>query len=242
MSVSPAEIEKALEDEIGISAAIEDLGSELGVTGMVGTEGERQAALDIVSALAPEKRIIDNLEIVNVLPEDLDGMSLSEAAVAGFPGAMPETSDDESLEPGDFTDQEILENPLGASGPGYTAADEDISEGDEVYIPPTDPVLDRQGEVLGGFETTSMDSVAVPRSALDGEPGDEAIADVVRRELREDAATNGLEIEVSVSQGNVYLHGTVQSLIDAENAEEVAFRVEGVVDVYDKLKIEDLQL
>ena len=239
MRATAAEIERVLE-EIGVVAAVRDLGEELEVAGMVITEGEHRAALEVIAEMAPDKRLIDELEVVDVLPEQIGDLSLSEAAVGDFPAATPQTMDDEALEPGDFTDQEILENPYGA-GPGYTAADEEISEGDEVWVPPTDPVRDREGEVLGGFETTSMDSVRVPKSALDGLPGDEAIADTIRRELREDAATTGLEyVTVAVQAGVVYLRGKVQSLDDAESAEEVAFRVEGVVDVYDELVVEDM--
>jgi osmotically-inducible protein OsmY len=84
-----------------------------------------------------------------------------------------------------------------------------------------------------------MDSVRVPRSALDGTPGDEAIADTIRRELREDAATTDFDIEVSVNRGVVRIRGTVPTLDDAESVEEIAFRVEGVVDVYDELKISE---
>jgi osmotically-inducible protein OsmY len=103
-------------------------------------------------------------------------------------------------------------------------------------VPPTDPVRERDGEVLGGFQTTSMDRVRVPRSA-DGEIGDEAIAEAVRRELREDAATSGLEISVDVRAGSVGLRGQVPSLDDAENAEEVASRVEGVTEVIEDLEV-----
>jgi osmotically-inducible protein OsmY len=206
------------------------------ITGMVDSEELRQAAFEVVKTMAPDLRIVDNLEISSILPENIEEMSLSEAAVGDFPAATPETGDTESLEPGDFTDQDILTNPLNAAGPSGVAVDEEISEGEEVYVPPTDPVRERDGEVLGGFQTTSMDQVRVPRSA-DGEIGDEAIAEAVRRELREDAATSGLEIYVQVRRGRVLLRGAVPSLDDAENAEEVASRVEGVNEVVEELDV-----
>ena len=53
-------------------------------------------------------------------------------------------------------------------------------------------------------------------------------------------ATTDLDVRVSVNRGIVRLRGSVPSLDDAENVEEVAFRVEGVVDVMDELVIEDL--
>jgi osmotically-inducible protein OsmY len=118
--------------------------------------------------------------------------------------------------------------------------DDDISEGDEAYVPPVDPVRRRDGDFLGGFSASSLDSVAVPHSASDGQPGDEAIAETLRRELLEDAATTDLEVQVSVSQGIVRLRGAVPTLDDAESVEEVAFRIEGVIDVLDELEIIEL--
>jgi hypothetical protein len=240
MNASIEDIRFVLENEFGLIAALDERDGDLVVSGMVDTQGEHDAILEVVTSLAPGKQVVDDLEIMAVLPEEVSGLNLSEAAVGDFPAATPDTEDDESLEPGDFTDQEILKDPLHAAGPHDVDVDTEVSEGDEAYVPPTDPVRDSQGEVLGGFQVTSMDSVRVPRSALDGQPGDEAIAETIRRELREDAATTDLDVGVSVDRGIVRLRGSVPSLDDAENVEEVAFRVEGVVDVLDELEIEDL--
>jgi osmotically-inducible protein OsmY len=99
---------------------------------------------------------------------------------------------------------------------------------------------DDQGgpEILGGFEASSTSDVdEVDRSTLDGKPGDEAIADAVRRELREDAETTGLSLTVHVVNGVVRLRGRVADLTDAEDAEEVASRVPGVREVIDETKL-----
>jgi osmotically-inducible protein OsmY len=48
------------------------------------------------------------------------------------------------------------------------------------------------------------------------------------------------DVQVNVNRGAVYLRGTVPTMDGAESVEEVAFRVEGVVDVYDQLKISEL--
>ncbi len=113
-------------------------------------------------------------------------------------------------------------------------------ESDTAYEPPIDPVitLDRNDnvQVLGGFSASSMESVEVERSS-DSTIGDEAIVEAVLRELREDAATTALEIDVTVVQGVVRLRGSVQDVVDAENAEEVASRVPGVVEVVEELKV-----
>jgi osmotically-inducible protein OsmY len=241
MNPTVDDIRLVLEQEFGLVAALEERDGDLVVSGMVDTQGEHDAVLDIVTSMAPDMQVVDDLEVLTVLPEEIGGLQLAEVAVGDFPGAEPGTEDDEALEPGDFTDQQILDDPLHAAGASGVDVDEtQIGEGEEVYVPPTDPVRDREGEFIGGFQTTSMDSVQVPPSALDGEPGDEAIAETILRELREDAATTDLDVQVAVDQGVAHLRGTVPTLLDAENVEEVAFRVEGVVDVIDRLKIEDL--
>src|SRR5205085_11424528 len=61
-----------------------------------------------------------------------------------------------------------------------TADAEDV-DGEGVIFPPTDPVVTTgahgRTEVLGGFEPTSMTADQVAPSALDHQPGDEALAD-----------------------------------------------------------------
>src|SRR5688572_6409615 len=99
-------IERELESRAGVNAAVEERESTLILTGMIQSEEERQAALDIVTNLAPDKDVEDNLEVLAVLPEQLGDFRLSEVDAGGFPGAGPQTGDDEALEPGDFTDQE----------------------------------------------------------------------------------------------------------------------------------------
>jgi osmotically-inducible protein OsmY len=239
MSQTTVAIERELERQAGVRAAVEEREGAIVISGSVLSEGERQAALDIASTLVPDKQIVDDLAIDSVLPAEIDSLQLSEGPTGGLPSAEPNTEDDESLEAGDFTDQEILHNPEGGAGPTGTAVDEEISEGDEVWVPPTDPVRTPDNEFLGGFATSSMDSVRVTRSS-DGAIGDEAIASAVRRELREDAATTDLEIRVSVTNGIVHLRGRVPTILDGENAEEVAGRVEGVLEVIEELEIEEL--
>ena len=65
-----------------------------------------------------------------------------------------------------------------------------------------------------------------------------AIEDAIRRELSEDSATNGLDLEVTVRRGIARLRGIVPDVIDAENAMEVASRVPGVLDVLDELELQ----
>jgi osmotically-inducible protein OsmY len=235
-----AQIETELARQADIHVAVEESEGEVILTGMIGSQGQRQAAFDIVAGMAPGKRIVDNLELDDVLPENINGLDLSEAAVGDFPAATPETADNEALEPGDFTDQSLLSYADGAGGPGEAddrTLEAAYSEGEEVYVPAMDPVLGPDDEVLGGFSVSSLDEVPVESSVSDRRPGDEALADAVRRELREDAATTDLRIQVSVHNGVVRLRGVAPSLIDAENAEAVAGRVPGVEEVEEELEV-----
>ena len=112
----------------------------------------------------------------------------------------------------------------------------------EPYFPPTDPVIEPSANprVLGGFEATSMsgDPDTPPRSASGG-VADETLAARIRRELREDAATTQLQIQVDVKEGVATLRGTVDDLADTDNALEVAGRVTGIVDVVDELEVSE---
>ncbi|MEX2047613.1 MAG: BON domain-containing protein, partial [Chloroflexota bacterium] len=77
----------------------------------------------------------------------------------------------------------------------------------------------------------------VARSTLDARPGDEALADAIRRELREDASTAGLIVHVEVRGGVAFLRGRVDDLEDADSAAEVASRVRGVRQVVEHLTV-----
>jgi hypothetical protein len=110
----------------------------------------------------------------------------------------------------------------------------------EPYFPPTDPVIEPgpRPKVVGGFEADAMTGDASrPPSATTGGSADEGIADSVRRELRQDAATAGLDLDVSVEDATVTLRGVVQDLADVDNALAVAGRVAGVSDVIDELEV-----
>jgi hypothetical protein len=146
-----------------------------------------------------------------------------------------------------LVDQELLTDPIAAPGsPDYTVdlsadGEDPVADGDEVYVPPMDPVVGagRDGDVtvLGGFSPSAEEAIRPRRSASDGQIGDEAIVDAVQSALLHDSATSGLAVEVAVEQGIVYLRGTVPGPEDAEAAEEVAGRVEGVREVVEELHV-----
>jgi len=231
------DLELVIAQRAGIQAAVQIDGEELTVSGFASTEGEKQAALQIVEELAPNMTVVDDIAIMDVMPSEVDNLDLSEADTGGFTGAVPGTSDTESLEPGDFTDQETIRDPTAAAGPSGTHIDDQTAEGDEVYVPPTDPVRRSDNEVLGGFQTTAMDDDREPVTQVVGGPADVGIVDAVLLELRQDAATTHLDLRVSSMDGVVRIRGFVQDIEDAENAEEVAARVPGVVEVIDETQI-----
>lgn len=78
-----------------------------------------------------------------------------------------------------------------------------------------------------GFAVSTASAAA--HAAEIGAEHDEAIAGAVRRELASDSMTSALALDVSVSGGFVRLYGSVPDVEHAEAAEEVAYRVEGVV-------------
>jgi osmotically-inducible protein OsmY len=231
-------IERAIADA-GLAAIVTDAGKAIRLDGLVDTDEARRAASDIVAAIAPDRRIENNLEVETILPLSSTALRSEAPAAGDLPDTVDEALAGSDLEP-DFTDQ-ILETSATEMDGEASATDDPDPNGEPVFFPPTDPVMtiDDQNnpQVLGGFAPTSMDEIEVEPSALDGRPGDEALADAIRRELREDALTTDLSIRVAVRNGVARLRGSVPSLDDAENAEEVAGRVPGVREVVEELDV-----
>ncbi|MCC7363220.1 MAG: BON domain-containing protein [Dehalococcoidia bacterium] len=235
-----AELERAITDTVGVPVTLERDGQRLVVTALVSHEEERDAILDLARDAAGALDVEDNVEVNDVLAGEIGGLVISDQDLQGGPGGSPGFTE-LSLEAGDFASQDRdtnLTDGWSASGPTSAIDDDLVSEGDAVFVPPTDPVGTSR-EVIGGLQLSSMDSLEVERSS-DGTLGDEAIADAIRRELREDAATTALTIDVAVYRGVARLRGTVQDIADAENAEEVAARVPGVLEVREELEVADM--
>ena len=236
------QIERELERRAGVNAVVEVRDGEVLLSGVVDSEESRQAAADVVADLAPDRRLSNDLTIETVEPPDVTAFSAGDASSGpAGPGGLADSLEalaerEEDVDP-DFTDQPIDTSGLAGTGDD---PDEDDDE-DTSFFPPTDPVLTTgeggEVEVLGGF-SPGAGAPGVERSTLDGGYGDEAVAEAVRRELRRDAATTDLRIAVDVRQGVVYLRGTVPDVDDVENAEEVAGRVPGVVEVVEELRVE----
>lgn len=222
------EVEQRLRDDAELYIDVSEAGGRLVLTGLLSTESERAIALDVVHEVAPDAEVDDNLEVDGVLPGGL-GVADVEAGA----------EDVEAIEPGDFTDQQTIHFGEDAAGPTSAFEDDEASSGAEVFVPPIDPVATDR-EVIGGLQTSSMDDVEVEPSALDGALGDEAIRDAILRELREDAQTRDLEVDVEVTEGRVVLRGHVLFLEDVDAAEEVTARVPGVEEVEEELEVDGL--
>jgi osmotically-inducible protein OsmY len=237
-----APLARRLEEQlaaVGLQVGVEQTDGTLLLTGIVDTEESKQAAADIAAEVAPGSPIDNQIEVESILPTDVDDFVGDEPSAELADSISEIRADGGELDP-DFTDQPGITDPLQASGASSSDPDDPANTG-EVYTPPIDPVVttDAHGQtrVLGGFELDAAEDTSVERSALDGAPGDEALADAIRRELSEDAATTDLNIFVAVRNGVAHLRGQVPDLDDADNAEAVAARVPGVREVVEELDV-----
>lgn len=190
----------------------------------------------------PDDRVQNLLDVETQLPDALQDYAGEDLADSERPESVTGIVDPADTFNPEFSGQPLETNALDAEDSGVE--DQDPVEPDPVFYPATDPVIvsDRTGsvDVLGGFSPGADDAIEVAPSAEDALPGDEALADAIRQELLEDATTTDLTVHVSVTNGNVTLRGTVASLEDAENAEDVAGRVPGVQSVNEELKVEGM--
>ena len=207
---SLGQIEQHVLEQLNIPIEIRNVSGVLSIRGEVESAQTRRAVTRLVARLAPGWRVRNEAKIRE---DALD------SAVRGL---------------------EVL--PF--DEPSATLPSDEDEEAEGGFFAPTDPVVgvDEHGriEVLGGFTPTSMSAVDVEPSVEDAVPGDEALADAIRRELREDAATTDLRVRVVVRRGVAHIRGTVSTLEDAECAESVAARVPGVVDVAEELEVSGL--
>lgn len=214
----------------GIAATVTIVGATVHLVGTVSRRGMRELAEQIVSKLAPTCSIENDLVVVGsprpaeTEPPTSDRLAAREA-LWHTGGGIAEEARDLLAATEEAVGSQVGEEPTG-----------------EPIVPPTDPVTQRVPgglEILGGFAHTSLDEVAEEAHEVEGEHvrGDEEIVADVQRELREDAFTTDLDLQVHVADGVVFLRGTVHSLDEVEGAEEVAGRVPGVVEVRERLRL-----
>jgi osmotically-inducible protein OsmY len=221
------EVGRILQDAgIYIGAVVRD--GQIFLEGEVESAADRDAALDVARAVAAGSglEVVDELEIMTILPNE----PWSEDESAGSEFRFAERSNRAEIEP-DFIEREGTTDPA-------------LAKEGVPYFPPTDPVVEpttdsEQLEIVGGFEGTSMD--IEPGEQRPGALGDGEFEEIVRRELHEDALTTSLDIQVEVIDGVATLAGVVPTLEDAENAEAVAGRVPGILDVNEMLTVASMQ-
>ncbi|MGQ9674039.1 MAG: BON domain-containing protein [Chloroflexota bacterium] len=204
------------------------------LVGAVSSEAEKREAERLVSRVPGIKGVVNQLTV------DQSGYYADSHV-----GDVSETDvmDELSLEAITLGEQEDAEPDFtGDVGPTDVADTEDVVE----FFAPTDPVehnsdRDHEGmEVRGGWAPTSMtEPTDVNLEPRHFERSDYEILDDVIQALRNDASTQDLDIKVSVHNSVVHLHGKVPAMEDAENAEEVASRVDGVLEVVEALEIEE---
>ena len=244
-------IEEEIARQTGQQVVVEETGAALLLSGRVDSPAARKAAEDIARQLAPGRPVTTNFEVedvypqsvTDVLPDDLDAANQPTESADNLPPDVEAIERAGADIEADFTDQELETTGIEDFAEPLPLDPETVDildETENVVTPPTDPVITGGGkstEVLGGFAATAPESMRVPRSASDGTYGDEAIAEAVREALQFDARTTDLPISVEVTDGVVYLRGHVPGPEDAESAEEVAARVDGVRDVRDELEV-----
>ena len=222
----------------GIFVAAELRDGLLMLSGEVDSAENRQAALDVATALA-EPRGIRVDDTIDILPDSPDTAFEDDTAdgSAAFGYIDPDRDNDNRVDSGfeaepDFTDDI-----------GTTDSEEAAAEAIP-YFPPTDPVVretdTQEGlEVVGGFSATSMDD-QVGGASFD-DRNDDDLNQAVMRELAEDSLTIDLDVQAVTVNGVVVLRGVVDALEDAENAEAVASRVPGVKEVREEITVTALQ-
>jgi osmotically-inducible protein OsmY len=234
---------RALSEEMGFPIGVTIAEGRITLSGVADSAEARASAAESVAGLAPGVPIQNDITIAEGTTMRTENGYEDE----NRPGDMRPPAGSESIEGEEmseldagFTDQPLETNEINVANDSIPDLDED-AEPDPTFFAPTDPVLklgERGGaEVLGGFTPTSDTSDEVDLSVEDHQPGDEAIADAVRRELKEDALTTDLPIEVVVERGVVHLQGSVPSQEEAEGAQDVASRVPGVREVLDELEL-----
>lgn len=232
-----AALSRALE-EIGLYVAVELRTGVLTISGEVGSNREREAALDVAAAVAHARGLLveDGLEVVPVFPDSAFG-DLGGADHGAFAYLTADRDHNQLLDAG-------LEGDADFASDAGTSDPEEATAEAVPFFPSTDPVVRPSTtgpglSIVGGFAATSLDAEDEPPRRGRRRPDDDVKEDVLR-ELREDALTTDLQIEVEARNGIVVLRGTVPTLDDAENAEAVASEVSGVREVREELTVESI--
>jgi osmotically-inducible protein OsmY len=219
----------------GIYVAVELRDGTIALSGEISTRQERDAALDIAGAVAGARGLTvdDGLELIPTFPDSAFG-DFGNADHGAFGYLVADRDHDLRLDPG------LEDEPDFAGDVGTRDAAEATAEAIP-YFPSTDPVIWTTTDGLGHSAVVGSGAISLDpdqrETAWEWRRTDADVEQDVRRELREDALTTDLQIDVEAHRGVVYIRGTVPMLEDAENAESVASRVDGVKEVREELAI-----
>jgi len=224
-------IQRRLADEFGWFVQVEEHSDAFHLAGSIDSADAAATVQQAALAMADGKRVENYMVIEGAASDDVSRLDSERPYTSDTNDGTGMVEERADLSPG-FNNEPLDTSAMDVS---------DAGEIDTVYFPPTDPVVkaDDQGnlQVLGGWTPTSMTSDEVAPSVEGSREGDGAIADAIVRELTEDAATTDLKINVLVRGGVAVLRGTVSDMQDVENAEEVAARVPGVIEVVEELTV-----
>jgi hypothetical protein len=147
------EVQRRLHESAELHIAVEEDEAKLVLTGTVADEQERRRPSRSWGELAPRVVIEDNLELARATRRNHGHAGSLAAPAVGErveQGDEPQSEADE-LEPGDFTAQDTVQFGDAAAGPTSAFEEDEASEGDEVFVPATDPVGTGR-EVVGGLQ------------------------------------------------------------------------------------------
>ncbi|MBF6592164.1 MAG: BON domain-containing protein, partial [Ktedonobacterales bacterium] len=237
---SPTDQQRQLTEERDLRITAAETEDTIILSGTVPSEEDRAAAARAAASLAPGKRVENLLEVERLVPDGHNPEWTDNANMEPLFASSDDASDG-SPNP-DFMGQSLDTDTLTVEDSG---AQEDqptsVAEPDSPFFPPVDPVImtntDGSVDVLGGFSPDAMAEMSVAPSTEDNVPGDEALVEAIQRELREDALTTSLRVDIVVERGVARLRGTVPDLEDAEHVEAVANRVPGVREVVEELDV-----
>ncbi len=189
-----------------LTVTVED--ARLRLEGIVTSEEERQAALDLAAWVPGIEETVDDMELREL---DIDS-----------PDVL-------------FQSISTIEEPEGVTDDPMIAASEGLAYFPPTDPPVRMSDDSDDLEVASGFMATALDDdEAEDDEAVAGPVGSEELIERVRRNLREDAGTSQLDLYVSALYGTVVLTGFVSDNLDSELAVAVAAETPGVEEVIDR--------
>ena len=190
----------------GLTLTVSVERGELRLEGIVTSEEERQAALDLAAWVPGIDQIIDDMELRELDIESPDVL---------------------------FQSISTIEEPEGVTDDPMLAASEGLAYFPPTD-PPTRMSHDSDElEIASGFMSTALDDDEL-EGDLDEVVGNEELVERIRRNLREDARTSELDLYVSALYGTVVLTGFVHDNLDSDSAVAVAEETPGVEEVIDR--------